>query len=203
MQRLSTRFYTGRPCKYGHDCERMRSTYACVMCLRARKKQPAAKLKEYARKRRKYANDPIYKAKVNARSKINTNTRSYKKWKRKWSKVYTIKNKKRIAARRRAVYLNNPSVAKRYWHQRRARLLGAVGRHTQDDLNLILVKQRQRCLCGVSFREVKPTLDHKVPLSRGGSNWPKNLQFLCQPCNDSKGARTMREWRTACTKGSG
>jgi 5-methylcytosine-specific restriction endonuclease McrA len=32
------------------------------------------------------------------------------------------------------------------------------------------------------------------PLSRGGSNWPSNLQLLCKTCNSSKNNRTMEEW---------
>lgn len=34
-----TRFYTGRPCKHGHDCERYTSTGGCVMCLDGRPKK--------------------------------------------------------------------------------------------------------------------------------------------------------------------
>jgi 5-methylcytosine-specific restriction endonuclease McrA len=41
---------------------------------------------------------------------------------------------------------------------------------------------------------VSCTIDHKLPLSRGGSNYPDNLQLLCKSCNDSKSARTMDEW---------
>jgi hypothetical protein len=28
-----TRFYTGTPCKHGHDCERYTSTNGCVQCV--------------------------------------------------------------------------------------------------------------------------------------------------------------------------
>lgn len=38
-------------------------------------------------------------------------------------------------------------------------------------------------------------LDHVVPLSRGGTNDPSNLVLACPPCNTSKGAKTIQEWR--------
>lgn len=46
--------------------------------------------------------------------------------------------------------------------------------------------------CGSSDRL---SIDHILPLSRGGSDDPENLQVLCKSCNSSKGARTMEEWR--------
>ena len=35
----------------------------------------------------------------------------------------------------------------------------------------------------------KLTIDHIIPLARGGTNDLENLQVLCQSCNSSKGAR--------------
>lgn len=41
-----------------------------------------------------------------------------------------------------------------------------------------------KCLgCG---RVEKLTVDHVVPLSLGGNNWPANLQPLCLSCNLKK-----------------
>lgn len=38
------------------------------------------------------------------------------------------------------------------------------------------------------------TLDHIVPLSRGGANGPRNLTTACRGCNSAKNARTPGEW---------
>jgi len=40
----------------------------------------------------------------------------------------------------------------------------------------------------------KLSLDHIIPLARGGRHSVGNLQSLCKPCNSSKGTKTMTEW---------
>lgn len=77
---------------------------------------------------------------------------------------------------------------------RRAVKKGAEGRYTSADIDALLISQQNQCLCGASFSLTRHTIDHIVPLSRGGSNWPSNLQLLCMPCNDSKGTKLMCEW---------
>lgn len=44
------------------------------------------------------------------------------------------------------------------------------------------------------------TIDHVVPLVRGGRHAVGNLQPLCHSCNSSKGAKLMIEWRRACAR---
>ena len=48
--------------------------------------------------------------------------------------------------------------------------------------------------CGVSFDAVPPTIDHRVPLSRGGGNGIANLWLLCANCNHDKADLTTDEW---------
>jgi 5-methylcytosine-specific restriction endonuclease McrA len=38
------------------------------------------------------------------------------------------------------------------------------------------------------------TLDHKIPLSRGGPNQPFNYVAACRPCNTEKGSLTEAEY---------
>jgi 5-methylcytosine-specific restriction endonuclease McrA len=39
-------------------------------------------------------------------------------------------------------------------------------------------------------------IDHIIPLARGGTSDPENLQLLCPRCNCSKGAKDPQEWLT-------
>lgn len=39
------------------------------------------------------------------------------------------------------------------------------------------------------------SLDHKVPLVRGGNHEPDNLQVLCRSCNSKKHSKTDEEYR--------
>ena len=43
------------------------------------------------------------------------------------------------------------------------------------------------------------TVDHVVPLSRGGLHHPQNLSPACAPCNRSKNAKLLSEWQRPAT----
>jgi 5-methylcytosine-specific restriction protein A len=47
--------------------------------------------------------------------------------------------------------------------------------------------------CEQRFSPEKLTLDHRVPLARGGKSQPGNLVPACLPCNQSKGLETPVE----------
>lgn len=60
----------------------------------------------------------------------------------------------------------------------------------RDVMTKLLKKHRNRCYyCERQFKSVELTLDHKVPLSRGGNNAIGNLVPSCWPCNQEKGDR--------------
>lgn len=66
------------------------------------------------------------------------------------------------------------------------RCLIKEGNLTKDDIKEILSSP---CLkCGSVG---KTTIDHIVPLSKGGTNNKDNVQPLCLKCNDSKGIKIV------------
>ncbi len=51
------------------------------------------------------------------------------------------------------------------------------------------VFERDAYRCVICGTHLALTIDHKMPVSRGGSNDINNLQTMCMPCNASKGAK--------------
>lgn len=49
--------------------------------------------------------------------------------------------------------------------------------------------------CGLRLRPKITTVDHKVPLSKGGKNEPDNLVPACKNCNHEKGKLDLESYR--------
>jgi len=65
-----------------------------------------------------------------------------------------------------------------------ARKNGAEGSYSLEDWKYLCNKFDNRCLsCG---KKIALTVDHIQPLSKGGSNYNRNIQPLCQSCNSKK-----------------
>ncbi len=80
----------------------------------------------------------------------------------------------------------NPEHKAALTRNRRARLKDAEGRHTADDVRLLLHVQDGCCaMCGADVT-VERHVDHIVPISKGGRNDILNLQILCPSCNMRK-----------------
>lgn len=70
--------------------------------------------------------------------------------------------------------------------RRRVRDLDAQGFFTQSQLEAKIAYWGWRCwLCGDPWEAI----DHVIPISKGGSNWPANLRPACKSCNSRKGSK--------------
>lgn len=69
----------------------------------------------------------------------------------------------------------------------RARKMGVVGILDEKDWQVVLKAHNYSCaICG-SHNDL--CIDHIVPVSKGGTNTPDNIQPLCRSCNSQKGNR--------------
>jgi 5-methylcytosine-specific restriction endonuclease McrA len=112
---------------------------------------------------------------------------------------YYANRDKRLASIRE--YKKTPdgkSVRVRSEHKRRSLEAGSNGSFTAVDIEAIRIGQtdkrgRVRCWwCRNPMSEWH--IDHRIPLARGGSNYPNNLCLACPRCNMSKQGKTPQEW---------
>lgn len=102
--------------------------------------------------------------------------------------------KKRLNdAKHNALHPENLRARKRNY---RARKRKAGGTHTRHEIKCLLEKQKYRCAnssCRASIK-TRYRADHIQPISRGGSNWIKNIQLLCASCNWKKTNKDPIVW---------
>jgi hypothetical protein len=78
--------------------------------------------------------------------------------------------------------------------RRRAAKLRSESHHTASDVRLQYKSQGGRCWwCGKPVGE-RYDVDHRIPLSRGGSDGPENICISCPSCNRRKNYRLPWEW---------
>ena len=122
-------------------------------------------------------------------------------------KVYGAKHKERIAETRAAWYVANKERVRAYKaeHVEEKRLSDSKRRAqkygntpvsellTEAQWRDILDQYHHRCAyCGRKMDKL--TMDHVIPLSRGGKHSANNVVPACGHCNFSKSAKTPEEW---------
>lgn len=193
------------------------SSKVCVKC--GLKYQPTSGNQKYCAKCLPAVNDERYKAN-NARC-YSENAEREKERAAKWRREHPEKVKEE-SARWRASHLDQAREAYAQWREKnpeRTRELSARRRreHPEDwivgsskrreakyantpigelltsaEWLAIIAEANGHChYCG---KEAKLTLDHVIPLSRGGKHSKGNVVPACLHCNDSKGSKTLEEW---------
>jgi 5-methylcytosine-specific restriction endonuclease McrA len=128
----------------------------------------------------------------------------FKEYQKKWHKANYEKRRESALARARSSRQEYPEILReryRVWaknnpdkttannHRRRARLTGVGGTYTAQEWVDLCDWYDNRCLsCGET---TTLTVDHVVPIAKGGTNSIDNIQPLCGSCNSRKGAKEI------------
>lgn len=173
-------YFTGKPCGRGHVAMRYTNNWACFECRRMEEPDPDARVAF----RLKYQSD----GRAGAWNKkwYQANKDATKEKRNKWSRDWNARNRERCRLNLQAWVDANKEQAIALWAKRRAREKGAEGYFTEADLGQIYRNQKGKCAychgrLGKSYHR-----DHVIPLTKGGTNWPRNIQLTCQACNNRK-----------------
>ena len=119
-----------------------------------------------------------------------------KDWARAHKDLIAERDRKRYAREKEARIAraaqwkkDNPFSVKQCDQKRRAILQGAAGYNYTTAEH---IKARFEMWGGMCYMCGKPanSVDHVIPISKGGAHFPANLRPACISCNSSKGART-------------
>lgn len=132
-------------------------------------------------------------------SRPGANYANFRRWalanpeKRKAQQArYRARHRAELHAKDAAYREARPDIAHARTHRYRARVAAASGSFTPREW-------REKCalfanLCAYCGEAKKLGPDHKMPLSRGGTNSIENIVPACRGCNSRKGARTATEF---------
>lgn len=131
---------------------------------------------------------------VNKQRRIRDRRPEYKKKKRERDKEYSKYNSARLSKARKKWRERNPErwaeLKRRADHVRRARLAGGeVYVVTDKDMRRLKSSPCQKCSATENI-----TIDHIIPIARGGRHSIGNLQPLCGRCNSQKNTKLWMEY---------
>lgn len=200
------RYFTGKACRHGHLDERYVCKGVCVVCNDAQVKRWSSENPQgrYTIKS-KWRNANIDRAHaVEAAWRArNVERRRAKEAKRaaenkesilEAARAYRAANGAACRARVKDWFRRNPSKTRLYNATRRGLSRNAEGTFTSEDTCAIRRRQRDRCAYCRTLLNGGGSLDHILALAKGGSNWPRNLQWVCESCNSAKCDRDAIEF---------
>jgi 5-methylcytosine-specific restriction endonuclease McrA len=109
-----------------------------------------------------------------------------------WDKAWRDANPDKVATHNKTWSRKNPEKKLAYNRARYARLANAPGTATSEQIQARVQMFGGLCwMCGKTANSI----DHVIPVSRGGFHWPANLRPSCKSCNSRKFNRSWREFK--------
>jgi 5-methylcytosine-specific restriction endonuclease McrA len=165
-------------------------SYMAWRCLECQKEYGAKYRSERPDKKKasgvKYRIKNREKEKVRKEKYYAENSEKVNAYYAKWAK----RNPEKVKAYRAKYFSENSEKYNADIHARIARIAGNGGKYTVKEWNDLCETYNNKCLC-CGRSDVKLTVDHVVPLSKGGVNFISNIQPLCGSCNSSKGTKVI------------
>ena len=128
------------------------------------------------RDKERWRNDPVYRQKDRER------------WERRKANGYNEHEKER--------YKENPLPKMLKVNKRRVLKLNAKGTHTEQQLRQKYEYHGKQCYyCKKPLTINELTEDHRIPLSKGGTDWIANIVPACLSCNSRKGKKSEQEYK--------
>lgn len=166
------------PCKRGHMSKRFTGSGACYECTKIIN----------AANTKKYRNGPdgdAFRAKKAA---------ELSRWLAKPEnagkrELYAQRDLEKFGKR-----LKRPIAARVDTTNYKAKKMGIEGRITVEEITNLMMQQDYKCKCCEETLKEDWTIDHRMPLSKGGSNWVDNTQLYCFSCNRRKWDMHPDDW---------
>lgn len=168
--------------------------YLCIACnKRSCRERRNANLEPTRKKdRERYARNP--------RPTIDRAKKAYAE--NPVAKRAAVASRKRRRAELGLPRYASPATAVRELHKNRERNLRRYRLEqdsgwtlTDTEFDRLLVEQNGRCrYCRTPFTttgKTRATIDHVIPLAKGGTHTPDNIVLACLSCNSSKGAKDV------------
>lgn len=111
----------------------------------------------------------------------------------KWRMVNSERNRAEIAKWKKA---NPDKVAVSFSKRRAAKYANTPISEMLTSTEWLAILAEVNGHCAYCDKEAKLTLDHVIPLSKGGKHSKDNVVAACAHCNSSKGDRTLEEWKS-------
>jgi 5-methylcytosine-specific restriction endonuclease McrA len=121
--------------------------------------------------------------------KVKAATDSWFENNKEYRRRYKAKYRKQHAAQIEAYRKANKERQIVYKANRKTRLTNAGGKFTIKQWRELCETYNNRCLCCGKKRPL--TVDHVIPVSKGGTSDISNIQPLCGPCNSTKHDTTV------------
>jgi len=144
-------------------------------------------------RQRAYARQWLKRNPQKARDAVRRWNRSHPEQRRAAKRLYYARHREQHKAVMMAYHRAHPEVLQAKSSAYRARARAAEGQFTSAEWRALVQRYEGKC----AYRgEVGPLqVDHRVPLSRGGTNSIDNILPACRSCNGHKHAMTEAELR--------